>query len=224
MDNLKLETMKPDWFDRITKAILVVVAVLGLIQEKTTWFPYVLIIVLLLLSFPYFTRSWHRWKLKSKQKQALARFGTDFFSYIARAQDFVQSTNQYGIAYYLRNISVDSIRLSLHLESFFSWVLLDVQLRAKNGFKSYDEFEDVAREFFHVMESFVLIYVNDVIRNLKQGQNLATLQASQLSGLKQRYAALTQFINEYNGFRSKLAAFWGQEVSWLISIPTEALD
>ena len=33
------ESKKPDWFDRVTKTLLVLVAVLGMTQEKAVWFP-----------------------------------------------------------------------------------------------------------------------------------------------------------------------------------------
>ena len=229
LDRLNLEEKKPDWFDRVTKSALVVVAVLGLTQEKTTWFPYVLFATLLLLSAPFITRQWKKWKLRNKQKQALANYAKDFMSFVNRAQDFVQSTNQYGIPNYLRNIvnrqGMEIKGYNWNVESFYSHVLRNLQARAKAGFKSYAEFEQVSQEFHYAMDSFVLIFSDDIVRELRQPKNRAAIQPHEISGLKQRYAALSGFVNEYNGFRAKLSVFWGQEGTGLqIRIPTETID
>lgn len=223
------EPQKPDWFERVTKTILVVVAVLGLMQEKTTWFPYVLVATLVLLSLPFVFRQGKQWNLKNKQKRALANYANDFISFVNRAQDFVQSTNQYGIPFFLRTIvnkqGMEVRRYNPNMESFFAIVLRNLQARAKAGFRNYTEFEQVSREFHDALDSFVLIYVDDILRELKQAKNLATLQHYDVSGLKQRYSALNNFINEYNGFRAKLSVFWGREDSGLqIRIPTETID
>ena len=227
--NTEAEPKKADWFDRGAKTVLVVVAVLGLTQEKATWFPYVLVTTIVMLNLPLISQQWKKWKVRSKQNRALSSYTNDFISFVNRAQDFVQSTNQYGIAYFLRNIvtkqGMDVKRFSPHLESFFSQVLRNLQTRAKAGFRSYAEFEQVSDEFRDAMNSFVLIFADDILRELKQSKNLAALNPNEISGLKQRYGAFSGFINEYNGFRAKLSVFWGEEdSSHQIVIPTETID
>ncbi len=170
--HIDTEPQKPDWFERVTKTILVVVAVLGLMQEKTTWFPYVLAATLVLLSFPFISRQGKQWKLKSKQRRALANYANDFISFVNRAQDFVQSTNQYGIPFFLRSIvnrqGMEVRRYNPNMESFFAIVLRNLQAKTKAGFRNYTELEQVSREFHDAMDSFVLIYVDDILRDLSR--------------------------------------------------------
>ena len=229
--NYQLEEKEPDKLERMSQVaqiIMAVAAVVALFQHKTVWLA-VSIVLFLLVSLPSLSRLWRNHKLKNKQKEAVARFADDFQSFVNRAQDFVQSTNQYGIPYYLRNIvtreGMEVKRFNPNFESFYSQVLRNIQMRVKSGFENYIEFERTSREFYDAMDSFVLIFVDDMIRELKQPKNLAALLPYELSGLKQRYGALSVLINEYNGFRSRFAVFWGEkDGSMLIRIPTETID
>ncbi len=231
LSRLTLEPRKPDWLERIAhiaQVIMALAAVLALIQDKTIWF-VVLLVAFILLYLPTVKQYLHKRKAKAKQQEILARFTNDFITFVNRAQDFIQSTNQYGIPYYLRNIvtrqGMEVKRFNPHVESLFAHILSSIQVRAKEESKSYEGFERALREFSEVMTYFVLIFVDDMIRELKQTQNFAALQPFEVSGLKQRYTAFNQFVNDYNMLQSKLASLRGEkEVTTQIRIPTETFD
>jgi hypothetical protein len=230
-DNQKGESKKADWLERLdhfAQLVMALAAVFALVQDRIGW-SVLFGIALLSIYFPFLSHIRKSYSLMKQQKHALAQFRNDFLSFINRAQDFVQSTTQYGIPYYLRNIvtrpGMEVRRFNPNVESFFSLVLRNLAGRTNTNLASYADFERVSQEFFDAMDSFVLIFADDIIRELKRPNNLILLQPQEITGLKQRYASLTGFINEYNGFRSRVAVFWGEkEHMSQIRIPTESFD
>jgi len=230
LGRLNLEEKKPDGFERMSQVaqiIMAAAAVFALFQDKIVWF-VVFGVALVLVYVPILSRMWRRRRLKAKQKEALARYTNDFLTLMKRAQDFVESNNQYDIPQFLMNIvtrqGMEIKRYNQHVESFFTQVLHSNRARVDAGFGKYGDFERAAQDLCNLMDSFVQIFANDIIQELKQPKNFALLQPYEVSGLKQRYAALSQFVNDYNGFASKLATFWGQKNGMQIRIPTETID
>lgn len=222
------ETKKTNWVETFSYVVITIATVYQAVQGAIIS-TLVLLGFLILFTYPIFIRQWKKWKFDRKRKEALTRFTTDFLSYVDRAETFIQSTNQYGIPYYLRSVLLrienKNKFLSYFLENFFSRVLWNCHSRIKKGFNSYSEFDEMAKEFYDIMDSFVLIYVNEAINELKKPENLGLLLPQEISQLKVRYSAFNQFVNEYNGFRSRISKFLENEsTTFEIRIPTETLD
>ena len=68
---------KPDLYDRVTKALIVAIGIIGLSQDKTAWFPYVLFGAVIFLSSPFFVQVLRRITRWRKRKKAVDKFSQE---------------------------------------------------------------------------------------------------------------------------------------------------
>lgn len=225
----KIEKQDPDWYDRIIKAGLLVVGILGIVQDRSWWLPYVLLFVLLLLSYHSAKSSIERWKRSRLQKRALKKYSADFTGYVLQFSQFVEDSNIYSLPFYLRNIltKLDSDLGSFgsNVEYIFGTTLRHLKSRISQGFRSYQEFDRTSSEFAELVSALVIVYVEGVIHLVKIERHRDKLGATELAEMKKRYEAFLRLIESYNGFRSTVAAFLAEKsATGQIRVPYQALE
>ena len=225
----KTQGKKPDWYDRTVKAGLLLVGILNLFQDRTSWFPYAFLAVLILLMIPFFRAQWSNGIVKLRQYNAKRKFSNDFKNHVMQAGRFVQGSDQYGIAFNMRGIlsrfDPSLGGFSSPVEGAFLARLEILKVEFQRGFKKYDEFNEASREFSDLMSAFVSVYADQVIHEANRPENRPKLQNSDLADMKRKYDALSRFIDGYNEFRGKVAVHLRQTVAnYQIRIPYEALQ
>ncbi len=215
------------WLQGIATWSLAVLGVLGFVKEKESWYPYVFIAAFLLGSQSHLVKLWKSVTTRWKQRRALKQFSGEYIHLIDRARNFVENKNsQLSITQFfemrLSNEKLTIKRYNSHTNYLFHSVLLHLHAKATKGFRRYAEFEESNDEFTSVMDTFVTIYADDMIQELKRDDNFSLLDRQNVNDLKQMYANLNLFVNDYNSFRGRLAAHWSTEARPMyVRIPRE---
>lgn len=217
-----------DWYERIIKAGLLIVGIVSLSQDRQSWFPYVFLLVLILLTIPSLKGFYLSWKSQSAKKKVLRQFVNDFRSYIDQGCKFAQDSNVNCIPYNLRDVlkKMDPMLASFSssVESILWSSVRHLHSNAKVGYKSYKEFEMASEQFSDLMSSLVLSYVDQIVRELNKAENRAKVTDAEIANLKKRYDSFFRFIENYNAFRSRIAhASKQQNASFEIRTPYEVL-
>jgi hypothetical protein len=229
IEDLNAHEKRTDWYDRTVKAGLLLIGILNLVQDRTSWFPYAFLSVLILLMVPFFRAQWSNGIVKLRQYNAKRKFSNDFKNHVMQAGRFVQGSDQYGIAFNMRGIlsrfDPSLGGFSSPVEGAFSSSFGNLERRVQRGFKKYDEFNEASREFSDLMSAFVSVYADQVIHEANRPENRPKLQNSDLADMKRKYDALSRFIDGYNEFRGKVAVYLRQtSANYQIRIPYEALQ
>ncbi len=225
----KAEKEGPDWYDRIIKAGLLVVAILGIVQDRTWWLPYAFVFVLVLLGYPTAKSVLKRWKRRQLRNRALRTYYADFKSYTLQLSQFVEDSNTYSIPIYLRNIlsklDPDLANFSSNVEYVFGSTLRHLKSHILEGAKNFEEFDRMSSELSDLLSSLVMVYVEEVTRLIRKEDNRTKISSSDLADLKKRYDAFLRLVDNYNGFRRTLAVFLGEtNASWEIRVPYQAFE
>jgi hypothetical protein len=228
-DDVNMKQNAPDWYDRMIKGGLLIVGILNLVRDWASSFSYMfLLVVLLLMGYPLLKPRVVRWKRVQLEKKALDRFAEEFKAWVQQANRFVVGSDVHSIPYYLRAL-LAKLQPSLgafgsSVEGIFANTFQHIERRVQKGFGKYAEFDDASEEFSDLMSSLVLVYVDQVTRELNSEQNQGKLTSSDIADIKRRYEALAHFVDDYNGFRSRLATFLkDKRVTLKIRTPYEVI-
>jgi len=217
-------------YDIVSKIVLTAVGILNLFQDRTSPIPYILLgIVIVIWLFPYLKKYRLKNKQSEKEKKAIQLFSNDFKGFLKQSSPYLTSSSEHLSPFYLRQIlwkiNNSLAEFSNYVEGIFSLEIYKLKNKLEQPIRDYENFNELSKDFSDILSQFVLIYVDQSIREIKKETNSGKLSPTEIAEIKKRYNDLNRFIGEYNGFRDKVAVFWGNdETSFKIRIPTQVLE